>query len=68
MLVDDDELSQQGGSELDIVEQLTAPPKIEEDHPQQDDIPEKYRGKSAQEIIKMHQEAEKLKIERKQNS
>ena len=61
MLVDDnDEVSQQDGSELDIVEQLTAPPKIEEDHPQQDDIPEKYRGKSAQEIIKMHQEAEKL--------
>ena len=30
------------------------PPKVE------DDVPEKYKGKSPAEIIKMHQEAEKL--------
>ena len=61
MIVDDDDLNPQD-SELDVVEQLTAPPKIEEDNPinKEDDVPEKYRGKSAQEIIKMHQEAEKL--------
>lgn len=58
MLVDDNEDSTLG--ELDVVEQLTAPPKIEEDHASEDTIPEKYKGKSAQEIIKMHQEAEKL--------
>ena len=59
MLVDDNEDSTLG--ELDVVEQLTAaPPKIEEDHAVEDTIPEKYKGKSAQEIIKMHQEAEKL--------
>jgi hypothetical protein len=58
MLVDDNEDSILG--ELDVVEQLTAPPKIEEDHVVEDTIPEKYKGKSAQEIIKMHQEAEKL--------
>lgn len=58
MLVDDSEDSTLG--ELDVVEQLTAPPKIEEDHQVEDTIPEKYKGKSAQEIIKMHQEAEKL--------
>jgi hypothetical protein len=58
MLVDDNEDSTLG--ELDVVEQLTAPPKIEEDHGSEDTIPEKYKGKSAQEIIKMHQEAEKL--------
>lgn len=59
MLVDDNEDSTVG--ELDVVEQLTAtPPKIEEDHASEDTIPEKYKGKSAQEIIKMHQEAEKL--------
>jgi hypothetical protein len=58
MLVDDNEDSTLG--ELDVVEQLTAPPKIEEDHVVEDTIPEKYKGKSAQEIIKMHQEAEKL--------
>ena len=58
MLVDDNEDSTLG--ELDVVEQLTTPPKIEEDHVVEDTIPEKYKGKSAQEIIKMHQEAEKL--------
>ena len=58
MLVDDNEDSTLG--ELDVVEQLTTPPKIEEDHAVEDTIPEKYKGKSAQEIIKMHQEAEKL--------
>lgn len=58
MLVDDNEDSTLG--ELDVVEQLTAPPKIEEDHTPEDAIPEKYKGKTAQEIIKMHQEAEKL--------
>lgn len=58
MIVEDSEDSTLG--ELDLVEQLTAPPKIEEDNPQEDKIPEKYRGKSAQDIIKMHQEAEKL--------
>jgi len=58
MLVDDTEDSTLG--ELDVVEQLTAPPKIEEDHVSEDTIPEKYKGKSAQEIIRMHQEAEKL--------
>ena len=58
MLVDDNEDSTLG--ELDVVEQLTTPPKIEEDHVVEDTIPEKYKGKSPQEIIKMHQEAEKL--------
>ena len=58
MLVEDNEDSTLG--ELDVVEQLTAPPKIEEDHVVEDTIPEKYKGKSPQEIIKMHQEAEKL--------
>jgi hypothetical protein len=58
MLVDDNEDSTLG--ELDVVEQLTSQPKIEEDHSREDTIPEKYKGKSPQEIIRMHQEAEKL--------
>jgi hypothetical protein len=33
--------------------------EVAQEEPQQD-IPEKYRGKSMQEIVKMHQEAEKL--------
>jgi hypothetical protein len=31
-----------------------------EDTPKEDEIPEKYRGKSLQEVVGMHQEAEKL--------
>ena len=59
MLVDDNEDSVLG--ELDVVEQLTKPePTIQDDHPAEDTIPEKYKGKTPQEIIKMHQEAEKL--------
>jgi hypothetical protein len=58
MLVDIEEDDSSNGSELDVVEQLAnGATKIEEDH---GDIPEKYKGKSAAEIIKMHQEAEKL--------
>lgn len=49
------ELDEQGHSEVDEGGQAT------EQHSQQDedDIPEKYRGKSAKEIARMHQEAEK---------
>lgn len=32
----------------------------EEEQDEEDDLPEKYRGKSARDIIRMHQEAEKL--------
>jgi len=44
-------------SELDIVEQKKLESTIE---PASDDIPDKYRGKQLSDIIKMHQEAEKL--------
>jgi len=57
MIVEDDNEDSVLG-ELDIVEQLTAPPKIEEDIPV--DIPSKYKDKSVNDIIRMHQEAEKL--------
>jgi hypothetical protein len=40
---------------LDELGQVEETPEV-----QDDDIPEKYRGKTAKEIIKMHQEAEKL--------
>ena len=39
----------------DIVEE-----SVEADNSEEDDIPDKYKGKSATEIIRMHQEAEKL--------
>ena len=45
-------------SELDSVEQILTPePKVEDSVAA---VPEKYRGKSVEDIIKMHQEAEKL--------
>ena len=47
-----------GGSELESVEQiLKSEPTIEQEH---SSIPEKYKGKNIEDVIKMHQEAEKL--------
>ena len=54
MLIDNPDEMQ---SELDIVEQKKLDSTIE---PASDDIPDKYRGKQLSDIIKMHQEAEKL--------
>jgi len=54
MLIDNPDEMQ---SELDIVEQKKLESTIE---PASDDIPDKYRGKQLSDIIKMHQEAEKL--------
>jgi len=52
---DVNELDEQGHSEVDEGGQATEQPNEQDD----DDIPEKYRGKSAKEIARMHQEAEK---------
>ena len=55
--IDDNDDS--AGDELDVVEQLIqSEPKVEEDHPS--NIPNKYKGKGIEDVIKMHQEAEKL--------
>ena len=54
MLIDNPDEMQ---SELDIVEQKKLDSTID---PASDDIPDKYRGKQLSDIIKMHQEAEKL--------
>ena len=55
--IDDIEDSTEG--ELNVVEQLIqSEPKVEEDHPT--NIPDKYKGKGIEDVIKMHQEAEKL--------
>ena len=55
--VEDDDV---GGDELSTVEQLieSEAKKVEEVH--QVDVPSKYKGKSIDDVIKMHQEAEKL--------
>ena len=45
-------------SELNVVEQLVkSEPKVEEEHAS---IPDKYKGKGIEDVIRMHQEAEKL--------
>lgn len=54
-LVDNDELSM--GSEIDAVESKQQQAVAE---PQKAKVPEKYQGKSLDEIVQMHQEAEKL--------
>ena len=41
------------------VSQIAEEPEVQETPPE-DDIPEKYQGKSTAEIVRMHQEAEKL--------
>ena len=51
---EDDNLEQQ---QMETQEQQEAP---EEPTPEVDELPEKYRGKSAAELARMHQEAEKL--------
>lgn len=46
-------------NELDTNDNIENAQTDNESAPQEDDIPEKYRGKSAKEIARMHQEAEK---------
>ena len=46
----------------EVVSQVTEEPQVEAtpQEPEQDDIPDKYKGKSTAESVRMHQEAEKL--------
>lgn len=59
MLVDDNE-DIGGGSELEAVEQQVQQQTQAPDPTPSFEVPEKYKGKTAEDIIKMHQEAEKL--------
>lgn len=56
MAIIEDVLNEEVTSTLEELE--AEQPKVEQ--PQEEDLPEKYRGKSAKEIALMHQEAEKL--------
>ena len=58
MLVDDNE-ELGTGSELDAVQQKQQTAAEPQEQPSFE-VPEKYKGKTAEDIIKMHQEAEKL--------
>lgn len=60
--VDENEL-QEGSVEEEIsqVTEQTQEPQVQETPAQEpEELPEKYKGKSASEIVKMHQEAEKM--------
>ncbi len=59
MLVDDNE-ELGSGSELEAVEQTQVQQTAPEPTQPAFEVPEKYKGKTAEDIIKMHQEAEKL--------
>jgi len=59
MLVDDNE-ELGTGSELDAVEQQQVQQTQQETQQPAFEVPEKYKGKTAEDIIRMHQEAEKL--------
>ena len=46
-------------SEFDLEQEQQKQP-VQQEPPQEEDIPDKYKGKSVADIVKMHQEAEKL--------
>ena len=58
-LIDERQEDEVETNEEEVVSQITEEPQVEET-PQEDDIPDKYKGKSTAEIVRMHQEAEKL--------
>ena len=53
-----DERLEDVDNEEEITSNLTEEP--EQETPQEDDIPDKYKGKTTADIVRMHQEAEKL--------
>ena len=53
-----DERLEDVDNEEEITSSLTEEP--EQETPQEEDIPDKYKGKSTADIVRMHQEAEKL--------
>ena len=64
MLVDEEE-TQGNFDQVEEPSQTIEQPVVEDTKPA---VPEKYQGKSVDDIIRMHQEAEKLAQEQKANS
>jgi hypothetical protein len=58
-LLPDERPEEQEDTEITNIEEMGTPEPEATPEPQ-DDIPEKYKGKSTAEIVRMHQEAEKL--------
>ena len=57
--IEDERLNEKEDTEVTNIEEMGAPEPEPTPEPQED-IPEKYQGKSTAEIVRMHQEAEKL--------
>ena len=55
-----DERPEDVETEQEEVNQIQEEPQVEETPQEQEEIPDKYKGKSTAEIVRMHQEAEKL--------
>lgn len=55
-----DERPEEDNNETDVVEQQESFESQEEEAAQQETVPEKYQGKSLEDVVQMHQEAEKL--------
>lgn len=55
-----DERPEEDNNETDVVEQQESFESQEEEVAQQETVPEKYQGKSLEDVVQMHQEAEKL--------
>ena len=59
--VDENELQEGSQEEISQVTEQTQEPQVQETPAQEPEvIPEKYKGKSVEDIVKMHQEAEKM--------
>ena len=41
-------------------EEIQQEPEVEQPQPEESKVPDKYQGKSLEEVVQMHQEAEKL--------
>lgn len=54
----EEEVTLQDGEEVSTVDETDEPEEVEEQL--EEDIPEKYQGKDIKDIVRMHQEAEKL--------
>ena len=56
----DERLEEEEINEHEEVGLITEEPVVEQEASPEDDIPDKYKGKSTADIVRMHQEAEKL--------
>ena len=59
-LIDERPVEEELDNEQEVADQVTEEPQLEETPQEQEEIPDKYKGKSTAEIVRMHQEAEKL--------